>query len=312
MISTLSRVKTEDLLMTDSNSNVYSHSGNLGQGLLIVPVGGFFAAVFLSIIYAHVLVYSPIAGYISLLFVVLFAIALGWTISKLGYLAECRNPAFLLSVGLACGFVALYSSWAAFIYVLCNEAQLKVVPSIFEVFLSPGLVFDVAVQINRIGWYSIFGGFTPTGTVAAIFWVIEAIIIVGCSAGFAATAIDVEIFCENCNKWCHHNTDALRLSFPEDGAALNELQPTNLTSLISLKPVNLSESNCLSVDLWECHLCKNLAALKIKTCVIIDDENGKPKEKTEDLTEIWLVTPDDLANIKALAGEPPAQPDEFE
>ncbi len=55
--------------MTDSSTSVYAHSGKLGMGFFVVPLGGAVGAILLSIIYAYVTVCSPIAGYISLLFV---------------------------------------------------------------------------------------------------------------------------------------------------------------------------------------------------------------------------------------------------
>lgn len=108
--------------MTESTSGVYSHSGKLGPAVFTVPIGGIIATLVLSTVYAYVDVYSPIGGYISLLFVGGLAFGLGWAISKLGYFARCRNAAFLHLVGLVCGLAAVYTSWAVFEYAMINDS----------------------------------------------------------------------------------------------------------------------------------------------------------------------------------------------
>ena len=56
-------------------------------------------------------------GCLSLSAVVLLVgltLGVGWLVSRLGYAGNCRNTNFLRVVGLVCGLVALYVSWAAF------------------------------------------------------------------------------------------------------------------------------------------------------------------------------------------------------
>ncbi len=87
----------------------YTHSGELGSSLLLAPIGGLIAAAVLAVAYAYISVYSPIAGWISILFVLGFGFGQGFTVGQIGYLAKCRNSGLLTIVGLVTGVVALYS-----------------------------------------------------------------------------------------------------------------------------------------------------------------------------------------------------------
>lgn len=274
--------------MTDSTAGEYSHSGKLGTSIFIVPIGGFIVSVVLSIVYAYVDVYSPIAGYISLLFVVCLAFGLGWSISKLGYLARCRNPGFLHLVGLACGLVALYTSFAAFEYALFDRYEEDFSATLLDVLFSPGAVWGIAKEINAVGWYTIFG-YTPAGIVLWLLWGAEAIIIVGGSSLFATAAINEEVFCETCDQWCSRTPGALHLGFPEEESALEDLRPDNLIPLAALESVDSSAPIYLRVDMWKCNSC-DTAALQTKTCAMVPDDDGKLELKTDDLTQIWSTT----------------------
>ena len=61
----------------DTKLAVYQHSGRLGSGVVVVPVAAVIAAVVLSFAYAYADVYSPIAGYVSIILVAVFGGATG-------------------------------------------------------------------------------------------------------------------------------------------------------------------------------------------------------------------------------------------
>ena len=88
--------------MAGSTGAVYTHSGKLGLGPIVVPIGAFISAVALGIAYAYVVVYVPLVGYLSLIFVACFAGGLGLSVAYLGFLARCRSVGFLRLAGVAC------------------------------------------------------------------------------------------------------------------------------------------------------------------------------------------------------------------
>jgi len=290
--------------MNDLIPGVYSHSGKLGTAAVIVPIGGLIASVVLSVIYAYVDVYSPIGGYVSLLFVAGLAFGLGWSISKLGHLARCRNSGFLHLAGLVGGLVALYTSWAVFEYALIQRFEEGVTVSVLGIFFSPVFVWSYAEALNAVGWYTMFGG-TPTGVTLWVFWGIEAIIIVGGSTLLSTMKIGEEVYCEDCDRWCGRTVDAARFGFPEEQSELEELRPDNLNPILALDPADSSAAACLRADVWKCETCNDTAALQVKVCATVTDKDGKSEEKVEDLTQIWSMPSIMLSEIMNRADHSP-------
>jgi hypothetical protein len=288
--------------MHGTSPAVHRHSGGLGTSLFLLPIGAVIATVVLSIAYAYVDVYSPIVGYISLLFVVFFGFGLGYAVSQVGFIAKCRNTVLLRVTGLFSGLLALYVSWGTFEYALLSRYDEEFTASLADVLASPGVVWEMAKMINAEGWYSV-GGFTPAGTVLWAFWGIEAIIVVGAPFLLATMAIDDQVFCENCRRWCKSVTSAVRLTLPESHSHLDNLRPENLQPLVSLPVAPPAESNFIRIDTWECDQCRSTAAMQAKVAARVPDKDGKVEEKTEDLTAIWNITPAVLKQIQSLNGK---------
>ena len=81
--------------MNTASQGVYAPSGRMGTALVLVPMAAIVVSFVLGVAYAYVDVYSPIVGYISLIFVAVFGVALSWSISQIGLFAKCRNPGFM-------------------------------------------------------------------------------------------------------------------------------------------------------------------------------------------------------------------------
>jgi hypothetical protein len=239
-------------------------------------------------------------GYISVLFVVAFAFAVGWSVSRIGHWAHCRSTGFMHLAGFGTGLLALYVSWAAFEYALLNRFDPNFNASLADVILSPGPVWETAKAINREGWYSIGGG-TPKGAVLWAFWGIEALIIVGASTLLAAGAIEGQVYCERCARWCDHTADAKRFTPPQSDEQLADLRPNHLEPLASLPAAGPSQSPFIRVETWLCSQCRRTAAMQAKHVTVRADKEGKPEERTHDLTPMWSVTPAALEQIRAPA-----------
>ena len=289
--------------MMRSTAGVYSHSGAIGPAIFVVPIAGLIAAPVLGTAYAYVDVYSPIAGYVSLLFVFGFAFALGWTISKIGYISRCRNTSFLFVAGLLAGLIGLYTSWAAFEYAVLTRYAEGFEAALLDVFLSPAAIWELARSINESGWYTI-SGMTPTGAVLWTFWGIEAVAVVVGTAMFSISALGDEVFCERCEQWMSKIAGKVRLQLPEDQTQLEKLSPDNLDPLGALATASPADNPHLRVDAWECQACKENAAVQVKVQAIEHNDKGKAEEKLEDVTPIWSVSSTALERLSGLADRP--------
>ena len=148
--------------MSGTTTGVYSNSGHIGVGLLLIPAGAIAVSVGLSLAYVYVDVYFPIVGYISSLFLAGLVFGILTVISKLAHYSRCCNSLFLHG-GIIC-VVVFYVSWAIFVYALLNRYDNAFDARLIDVVLAAGFVWAMARRINEEGWYSVFG-FTPAGVV---------------------------------------------------------------------------------------------------------------------------------------------------
>lgn len=283
---------------------VYAHSGRVGLGPVLVPAIGLPAALLLGLAYAYIDVYSPIAGWVSILFVLGFAAALGFTLSLVGSLAKVRSTGFMASAGLLIGLAALYASWAAFEVAIMNRGDrpLEGAPGYLELLAEPGAMWRIASLINETGWYSIKSA-TPSGVVLWIFWAIEAALVVGGAAMIATVGISGEVFCESCNRWCAASAKQPSLGLPQDEAALEALKHGDGAALDELEKLPRAASGepvHLAIDLRRCEGCSQTATFQLSVVTRGVDKDGKPTTETASITPQYLVEPDGYRRLEAL------------
>lgn len=274
--------------MSQVATGVYKHSGRLGTGLFLLPIVGLLAAVLLSAAYAYAVVYTPIAGYVSLLFVGGLAFGLGWTIAKTGHIAKCRNTGFLAISGFVAGLIALYSSWAVFIFALFSKEAPELAASLDAYYLNPNFTWFWVRTISEDGWFSMFGG-PIKGTTLWVMWGIEAAIIVIGTVLFSMMNMDEKVFCEDCNQWCDSHDGPAVLEIPQDATVLETLTPENVDSLAQLDGAPAESEQYIRVDGWKCSACDRTSAIQAKIAKIVIDKEGKASEEAQELTEVWLV-----------------------
>ncbi len=281
------------------SANVYTHSGSLGSALFLVPLVGIVAGLVLGLLYAYITVYSPIGGYVSVLFVAGLGFGVGMASALSAKVAKCRNPAFLKVAGFAVGLATLYGSWVFFEFVLLRHGGAEIEwANLPGLFLSPAVVWELASSINEDGWFSI-GSFTPSGIVLWILWAIEAMIIVGIVTIATGFSVDDEVFCERCNQWIETGGPPLRLTIPEGEDLQTRVAGGELEALESLTPAT-DIYPFLAVDLKECDRCKNMATYQVKMIEQkVADDNTTKVEKS-DLTEVLRVPADALGRLKEL------------
>lgn len=278
--------------------SAYKHSGELGPLGLVAPLLTTVAAIALSVAYAYINVWSPIAGYISLLFVAAFGFGLFSAVVLIGKLVKCRNATFMTAVGVWTGIVALYASWAFFVYALMSRYDETFQAGMLDVLVSPGAVWATILQINENGWYTI-KSLTPTGVVLWAFWGIEALIVLGASALGGASALSGEVFCERCNSWCEDSDVTPRLRTPEGGA--DGLSTGNLSALEALAASAPEENPHLQVAIKQCGSCDKVAAAQLQRISFERDDDGKVSVQSDDLGEMHRLSNEEFDRMKQLA-----------
>lgn len=278
----------------------YIHSGRLGAALVVVPIVVLVATPTLALVYSYLIVYVPIAGYVSLLFVLGFGVCLALVVASSGYVAKCRNAPVLCLMGLLTGLFGLYCSWVAFEYALLRRADPEFDVGLLEMAQSPGAIWAVAKDINETGWYEVFGA-TPKGVLLWLFWAVEALLIVGMPTACAPMWTAPAVFCEPCGCWCDQLGDPLRLAIPSDAAVVGSLQSGRLDVLDELPNVTAAEPAYLRVEVQQCPECETTAAYQLTLVKRTRDSEGKFQEQTQDLTEWLVLEPGEVAQLEALA-----------
>lgn len=291
---------------------VYSHSGRLGAGLIVVPLVGIVAALVLGLVYAYIDVYSPIAGYVSILFVLGFAVALGAAVSRAGAVAKVRSTGFMAAAGLLIGLLALYASWAGFEAALLSKGDDAPAdaPGYLDLLTRPVAVWRIAQLINETGWYSIKSA-TPSGVLLWIFWGVEAAIVVGGAALIAPGGISDEVFCEGCDRWCAPAPRPANLGLPADAQVLDQAtggDAAALDALEALPTVAGDEQAHLQVVMKRCGACSDTASFQVKLITRSLDKEGKVNVETKDLTPQHLVDDAAYRRLEALAAREPSPP----
>lgn len=209
--------------MSEPSSDLfYKHSGKTGLSVPAILLIGLPLIAVLSAVYSAVVVYCPIVGYVNILFLGAYLFAGGFMLATLARFAKCRSPGILCLLGLTTGLVGLYFAWVFFIAMLYGDEA----PPVLDLALNPIKVYAAASAINAQGWWG------PSGIAQWALVGVEAVIIVGGLALFAAAAIDREVFCEDCNTWCESfETMHLRMGEEIINAPTDQLKHLELLAL---------------------------------------------------------------------------------
>jgi len=172
--------------------------------MLGLPISAILAAI-----YAYIVVYCPVVGYVNVLFLAGYVYGPAVSISWLASLGKCRNGKILFVLGCLAGLVGLYFSWLFSLKALAGERL--PMADLLGLIISPGAFWELIVDINREGWWG------PSGIFQWALCAIEAIAFVFGVGLVAAGSIDREVFCEDCGKWCNQ-THTRHLKFTEEYA----------------------------------------------------------------------------------------------
>lgn len=264
---------------------LYQHSGKLGFSPLLLAFVGIPLTIVLSLIYSYLVVYIPIAGWVTFLLLAGYAFAVSFTTAMLGKAGKCRNSGAMMAMGLVIGLVGLYFTWVFFMHALLGRFAAESSISVFELILNPLFLWSSILFVNENGWYSI-KGLTPSGIVLWIFWGIEALVIVGAPILFAAMSINDEMYCENCNKWCNAASSKFRALPPT--MADGSVSEINALSLASQPEMPQKEIPCVQEELLKCPDCSRTQGFRYKRLTINVDKEGNMKENSETVNGIVL------------------------
>ena len=281
-------------------ARVYSPSGKLGNGLLLMPVAGALSATVLGVVYGYINNYNPLI-YIQFFATLFYGAGVGYVLKKAIEWSKCRSVDATFLIGGTTGLFALYAAWAGFEYVLLNRSLSTGVtgPTLFQLFSSPRAVWNIAWGINETGWFTLFHSNTQlSGIILTLFWIVEAAIIVGITVIIPLGFVRGHVFCEDCSVWCKEKKDLARFGFARSPEVKQRLVDGDLTALVELPTEEvLLNQPYIRVDSQSCEQCKGTAAFSATEITPEKDKEGKWEEKEKELAGPMLYTDDDMVKL---------------
>jgi hypothetical protein len=252
----------------------YQHSGRLGFAPLLILFLGMPIIALLAAAYSYLVVWCPVIGYVNILFLGGFILASSFVLTTLARIGNSRSPIAMALLGLACGFVAIYSAWLFFVKALFEDQV-----SLIDLVTNPVAFGNAVYFINQQGWWQ------PSGLAQ---WALSAIesgaVLIGLTmAGWSAT--DREVFCEDCGQWCEP-FETMRLAPTEAllSVSSDQLKPEEL---LTLEDCTESDFPRFDAEVLQCNRCKGLQAIRFdQVSQVMDD--GELKEKREGIPGVLI------------------------
>jgi len=265
----------------------YEHSGKYDTGGLMTSLlGGIAGAVALSFAYAYLLLYIPLAGYVTLILTggygFLLALMMGFLLKR----GKVRNTGAAIGVTLLVALVGLYSSWVVWIYALPRREEMEA--DLLSLFLQPGAVWNIISFVNGTGAWTI-RNWTPTGTTLWFFWGLEAAIILGVAAFFTLGIVVKDPFCEGCGTWCEETEGVARLG-QADGAELKQhLESRDFAYLEKLGPAMADAPGYVEINVHSCMNCRGTHTVSANLVTVTVNKKGESEASKETVVDKLLV-----------------------
>ena len=261
----------------------FEYSGRVGSAPVWLLLLGVPLLFVLALLYSYLVVYIPIAGVVTVFLVFGFAFGTGAILGRVMMLGKCRNAKAAALMGLAGGALALYFAWVFFILALFNREGNEGIA--LSECLNPAVLWRAILVVNDSGWYTVKGS-TPSGIVLWIGWAIEAVVVVGGGWLMATTAIENELFCETCGKWCKVKETKFA---PVEGALLTTpIKDVAFTDVVMLPTQDALAKPCFRSELLTCPAC-DFKGIRFARLTEQVDKEGKASTTTETVPGVVVV-----------------------
>lgn len=243
------------------------------------PIGGILTALAISVPVALVIgaVYGAIAWYNPFIYINFLGIlvaggACGYVIRKGLLFGRIRSRSMSTSISLLVGCVGLYASWLAYVMAMVGGL----------VIIGPLTMWSFIVDAGAEGLWEIFG-WTPSGWVLYLIWLIEAVGVVGFCV---LVAVGEETpYCEDCEEWTTEVESKIPLPYREIEKFRAALEAEKYGGLVKQIGQPIDRNHHLTVTINACPKCADSNYLAIHESVLKEDSDDA------DVTEriAWVI-----------------------
>ena len=268
---------SDDSYVTNDSPDInpdlyYRHSGRQGFAIPLAILIGIPVTIALAAVYAYVVVYCPVVGYVNLLFLGAFVCAGGFMLNRIAKVGKCRSEMTMTAIGLLLGCIGLYFAWVFFIKALIPEI------AVVQLILRPAGFWQIICGINAEGWWG------PSGLAQWALVAIEAALIVGGFTLAGLGSIGENIFCEDCGSWCK---PFAKLHLKNDPALSAEERPRSNLDRLSLPETTDDDYPRYDADVLRCESCQSMQAIRFYN-VTQQLDDGELKESREEIPGVLV------------------------
>ncbi len=280
----------------------YRHSGKFDPTRLPIAVLVSMAvALICGALYAYAVMYIPIAGWVTFILTGGTGFIVGITTAQLLVWARVRNSPLALLTTLAIGAVLLWFSWVVYIYALLMRGPNPV--PFFECVTSPALIWDIILQINDHGFWSIKNA-KPTGIVLWGLWLIELGFLLGIPLWPVRKKLSANPFCETCNKWgVKKPLIALKQLLISKADLKQRLEAKDFSIISTAEEAESGTLLFLLVSLQGCASCDNTQTLCIDEVTLTYNKKGELQKSVASVVKRLILTPDETVAVAMAVSE---------
>ena len=173
------------------------------------------------------------------------------------------------------GLLAVYVSWVGWILAMSKQQLLT---------FAPGEILSVIAEAAEEGVWSISGS-TPTGVLLYLVWIVEALLIIGATAGVAMAIVSSAVFCEPCDRWLDTFETSPPLAVPASADVVGALENGDCQPVLDLSKADVSARQFWHIELTGCSTCDTSDLLSIKAVEKTFDKKGKEQVNAKMVVE---------------------------
>lgn len=283
----------------------YRHSGKFAPSLILVGAGlAVGASLPLAWLYALGIYYIPFV-YLNVLLTLGFGWALGALVVWVLRGCRVRNTTLALLTALGVTALAFYFHWAAWVSTVLGSGDVEV--GVLDAALQPAALWSVVLAINETGAWG-FGESPVTGGVLWAIWAVEALIVFGVALFWTHVAFQDVPYCEVCDSWCEKEKNVARLTGPDPDVILDAVTGKDFAALATFPrvPLDADAGGWLEFDCECCPKCGRTNTLDASLVAIVENSKGQDERKEQEVLQNFLLTREEVGQIRALADPMPA------
>ena len=275
----------------------YSHSGKAPiLGLALIGIVGLVVTLVLGVIYGYLLYFIPFI-YLNFLIVYGYIYAISYVLSWAARLGKVRNIILISLAALGFGLLAEYVGWVSWLAAILGS------PVNLIGFFFPLEVIAFIQEVARQGAWTIFG-FTPTGALLYLIWLVEAIAVIGGITYATYSSLKNIPFCEESNAWAKKRSVLGTFAPLANNEQFKSAVSTgSFSAFNSLRPLQPGQNRFTVLELFECDECMNFFVLNVDDVEVKTDNKGKQETKVKSVVSNLIVSSSILSSLRRLIEE---------